>query len=67
MSPSVLQIQTYPFLSSFHSPSSPRKGLFPHFIDNETEAQRSELSFSSSHSKGRIGSPSYMMEQTRVI
>lgn len=58
MSPSVLQIQTYPFLSSSHSPTSRRKELFPHFIDNEMEAQRSELSFPSLRSKGRIGSPS---------
>lgn len=34
--------QTYSFLSS-HRPWSIRKGLFPHFIDNETEAQRHEL------------------------
>lgn len=39
--------QTYSFLSS-QSPWSNRKGLFYHFIDEETQAQRSETS-SSAH------------------
>lgn len=38
--------------------------IFPHFIDEETEAQRREMSFPSSHSNGGTGAESGLMSDT---
>lgn len=52
VTPHTSDFQTYSFVSS-QNPRCPRKGLFPHFINEETEGQRTEMRLRGSHSDGR--------------